>query len=125
MCDIDLEPAEVWKETTRKARKDHQCRCCKRTIRKGEEYVVVFSIFEGEADSQKCCAHCDKERHDFAAHDGHCLSMPSHFREMLSDCIGDSYRSYDDDEPIYDAETVAWIDMRDRIEARRPARAAS
>ena len=123
MCDIDLEPAEVWSETKRKARKEHECHCCGRTIRPGEEYIAVFCVFEGRPDNEKCCAHCDKERRDFAAHEGHCLSMPSNFIELVDGCIGDSYWNEDDDgEPIYDAETVMWVDMRDRIEARQPAK---
>jgi len=50
---------EVWQESHRKARKQHQCQECGRTIKPGERYMFIFTVFEGEARGNKVCAHCE------------------------------------------------------------------
>jgi hypothetical protein len=112
MCYIDLDPCEVWSERTRKARKEHRCSSCCRTIAVGETYIVHFSIFEGDRLSNKCCMECDRDRDTFAtAHEGN-LPTPDFFPQMLADCISEG----DDDE---DDPATNWQPMLDRIEASR------
>lgn len=106
MCFVDLDPCEVWQERDRKARKEHKCSCCHRTIKPGEMYLVHFSVFEGNPESQKCCKECEADRAEFAkAHDG-TLCTPHHLPEMVRSCIGEG----DDD--------AAWEAMLKRIENR-------
>lgn len=58
MCFYDLEPAEFFKRTTPKARKQHRCseRGC--VIAKGETYESVRAKWDGEMTSLKVCANC-------------------------------------------------------------------
>jgi hypothetical protein len=110
MCVIDLEPCAVWRETRRKARKEHRCSCCLRTIRAGEGYLAHFSVYDGDATSEKCCVDCERDRKAFAvAHDG-MLCTPGNLAWMLVDCIGD--------EPETEAR---WGPLLTRIEASRKA----
>ena len=60
MCMIDGgERAEVWCESTSKARKPHNCGECGRTIQQGEVYHKVWGKQDGEAFTGKWCAHCN------------------------------------------------------------------
>ena len=89
MCDIYLEPCEVWVETHRKARKEHECSCCFRKIVRGETYLIHFDVFEGRANSRKMCQQCEADRKEFADDHDSLLCDPSYFPEMLGNCIGD------------------------------------
>ena len=83
--------------------------CCRRIIRPGETYLVHFSVFEGDATSEKCCSECEAARKTFAAaHEGW-LFTPGFLMEMLQECIGDS----DDD------GNPQWSAMLARIHAER------
>ena len=42
-----------------KARKDHTCSTCFRTISKGETYSRQFCVFDGRAYAWKQCLHCE------------------------------------------------------------------
>lgn len=106
MCYIDLEPCEVWNEAARKARKEHKCACCERTIRKGETYLVHFSVFEGDATSEKMCDECDTDRVTFGDNHGGVRGSPGYFKVMLADCIAE------------DGEE-RWKEMMDSIKARK------
>ena len=107
MCFIDLDPCEVWVERDRKARKEHVCHGCKRTIRVGETYLSHFDVFEGQPTSQKCCRECAADREEFAKeHDG-MMGTPSRLLADLHDCLGEG----DND--------AAWQAMIARIKARK------
>lgn len=108
MCVIDFDDyCTIWRETEHKARKQHKCSCCRRKIEPGETYIVHFSIFDGSATSEKCCAECGKNREEFAkAHDG-AMMNPSSFPQMVADCISED-----------DEEDSAWAAMLDRIHRR-------
>lgn len=45
-------------EATHKARKQHRCAECRRSIEPGETYHVDRYIFEGKLTHHKTCAHC-------------------------------------------------------------------
>lgn len=109
MCFVDLDPCEVWQETNRKARKEHKCSCCCRTIKVGEQYLVHFSVFEGNSLSDKCCDQCEGDRAEFAlVHDG-VLCTPHALPDMVRSCIGEG------------GDDTAWEAMLARIWARRLA----
>lgn len=60
MCMIDGgERAELWQESKQRARKMHKCCECGRDIHPGETYWKVFGIQDGDAFSDKWCAHCN------------------------------------------------------------------
>jgi hypothetical protein len=86
MCQIDLDPCEVWSEVARMARKPHDCDGCDATIAKGEAYLSHFSVFEGNRQAQACCFQCWLAREDFAQVHG-ATPTPGALAEMLSECI--------------------------------------
>jgi hypothetical protein len=116
MCVIDLDPCDVWHETRRKARKEHKCSCCGRTVRKGETYLVHFDIFEGRHNSEKCCAECEQDRNEFCKAHGSAVCSPGYFPVVLEECVSDD----PDDE-----DGNRWEPMLERLVARRKERGAS
>jgi hypothetical protein len=60
MCMIDCadETCVVLHCDTRKARKEHRCVECGRTISKAEKYTHEAVIFDGKVDVYKTCRHC-------------------------------------------------------------------
>ena len=49
---------ECMRTVKRKARKDHACCECRRTIKAGTVYEFVSGIWDGEPSSYKTCARC-------------------------------------------------------------------
>lgn len=87
MCDINLEQAELWSETERRARTSKFCSSCDTEIKPGERYVKHFSKHEGVTSSEAMCKYCKAARREFAdEHDG-MVCTPSYFPEMLSECV--------------------------------------
>lgn len=58
MCVDDYEPSDVWSATVRKARREHRCDECGRTIVPGERYEHVSSLYDGSWSTLKTCPHC-------------------------------------------------------------------
>jgi hypothetical protein len=113
MCVIDFdEYCTVWRETERKARKQHECSCCRRRIGPGENYIVHFSICHGDVTDEKCCGDCEADRAEFANAHGGFRTSPGYFPDQVAACITEG-----------DEEGTAWEAMLGRIEARRKARA--
>jgi hypothetical protein len=60
MCAIDdSDHADFVSEVTRKARKEHTCSECFRTIIPGETYFVAAIGSEGSVRTNKRCSHCN------------------------------------------------------------------
>jgi len=59
MCSCDSDPADVYREVTRKARKPHRCGECSATISPGDTYVSAAVVWEGTAESYSFCSACD------------------------------------------------------------------
>ena len=55
-CDDNFTVYEL--RDIRKARKEHQCDECTRTIAIGEPYLYAFGVFDGDGNSYHMCAHC-------------------------------------------------------------------
>lgn len=60
MCMVDYSDgcSIVLHDRNQKARKEHKCSECYRTIQRGETYNVQRCVFDGQADTYKTCAHC-------------------------------------------------------------------
>lgn len=59
MCMIqDSERFEVWRNTVRRAQKEHTCCECLRMIQPGESYHIEAGLLDGHWDDSKTCAHC-------------------------------------------------------------------
>lgn len=110
MCDIDLDgQCDVWRETTRTARKQHKCSSCGGVISSGEKYIEHFDIFEGESNTERCCMACDADRQEFcAAHN--VMLGPNSWEHYLSECIYDGG---------HDEDGRKWGPMLKRQEERR------
>lgn len=91
MCEIQYDGwCDVWDEKDRTARKEHWCSCCNGLIWPGEKYVAHFSVYDGNANYEKCCSKCDIWRELFGSvpeHNG--TPAPSDFWSKLQDCIGE------------------------------------
>ena len=55
------EGCTVWEVSWRKARKEHKCCECNDTIKLGDRYEYIFSIFEGDVNQYKTCEFCANE----------------------------------------------------------------
>lgn len=89
MCDIDWGFDGGWsffKEKVVKARIEHTCASCRRTIEPGEKYIRHFSVFDTYPTSQKSCYECHEVMEKFA--DEHSWrTCPSDTVSILQDCI--------------------------------------
>jgi predicted RNA-binding Zn-ribbon protein involved in translation (DUF1610 family) len=114
MCEIDLDPCEVWSEIERTARKEHACTTCGSRIEPGSRYVDHFHVHDGDGSVQKMCLPCRADRDSFAEAHGEMTPTPSYFPQLLLDCIADgepeSERKW---KPMYAA-------LLSRREAARP-----
>lgn len=113
MCEVELEPADVFVDTYQVARKEHRCSCCSGPIVVGERYLKHFQVFEGTPLTEKACAACAADRETFTKDPNHGSSCPSYFREMLNDCVDHT-----------DAND-RWRPMLDALTARRRAALAA
>lgn len=55
---MEYDPPTVSTTTTLRARKEHKCIECRRTIRPGEQYQRVFQVYDGHVGTYKTCTHC-------------------------------------------------------------------
>src|SRR5438270_4402360 len=69
-CDVclifDGDPAEVFTQENRKARKQYECCECARTIRIGETYQICKMMYEGQWDTYRTCLICAEIRKAFS-----------------------------------------------------------
>jgi hypothetical protein len=110
MCEIDLEPCDVFAETYHVARKIHRCSCCGGSIQPGARYLRTFGIFEGDMFVERGCLACGKEIARFSrAHEG-IRFTPGTLDFVLEECI--------ENEP---ESAKPWRAMQARIRARGTA----
>jgi hypothetical protein len=67
-CYCDNDPPSVMRKEQRKAKKEHRCCECGRTIRSGETYEYVWGVWDGSAGTYKTCSHCVALRDYTTAH---------------------------------------------------------
>lgn len=67
-CYCDYDPPSVMHEERRKAKKEHRCCECGRTIRSGETYEHVWGVWDGSAGTYKTCGLCLALREYTKAH---------------------------------------------------------
>lgn len=66
-CDSG-ERADVYSVETRKARKQHRCYECQGSIRAGEVYERVATLYDGSWDTARTCCRCLDVRQYITAH---------------------------------------------------------
>ncbi len=90
MCDIynDDETATLWNVTYPRARVEHRCACCCRTIPRGDNYALTKTLYDSAWTTEKTCAGCATAITAFG--DAHrYYPAPSMFREYLEECLRD------------------------------------
>jgi hypothetical protein len=55
----ECEPADVYRNDRRTARKEHRCDACCEDIKIGDQYHVIVSVYDGTANSWKRCLRCE------------------------------------------------------------------
>jgi len=60
-CDFDEGPS-TYTETIRRAKKEHRCCECTKTIKPGMRYEYIWGIWEGESSDFKTCLPCVRWR---------------------------------------------------------------
>ena len=90
MCDFEVDDyCQVWNKTYPRARKQHVCNSCRTAIQPGEQYLRLFSVYDGNADTDKACMVCATLWESFV--DAHGSGFqPYMLDEMLTDCIADN-----------------------------------
>jgi hypothetical protein len=58
MCNVDYDRPDFYVQDQRRARREHKCGECGRTIAKGEFYVRSSGKWDGLCNSFKHCEHC-------------------------------------------------------------------
>jgi hypothetical protein len=127
MCVVDLEQCSAFVDNpVKKARKEHVCDCCHRTIAIGEPYIKHFSVFDGDVTAEKCCTQCHADRVEFSLPRGHAMCPPSGFEPMLLSCVDDMDLDDEDTDDIQLAPSVIraqdrrWRSMLLSLRARKP-----
>lgn len=116
MCEVygDSDGPAFYDQRWRRARKQHECDSCKKTIEPGERYGSESYCQErGDRPYREViCAECHKVRETFSeAHGGEIYPLPSYLDSTLVDCIADDMDSKE-----------RWSPVLEQLRARRPAR---
>lgn len=82
MC-FDTETATCALEFTPRARKEHRCDECRRTIAVGEVYYKLTGVCDGRGFTHKSCRRC---RYDLARLVRHELDQGCHWNESFPAC---------------------------------------
>ena len=77
-----------------RARKQHCCGECSRTIEKGEQYEVVKGLWDGRWETHKTCLGCTRIRQHFCS-DGW---LYGGLAEQVSECVGFNYAADEEDD---------------------------
>lgn len=91
-CTVDndiAERAELISITTPKARKEHICTECKRTIAKTEEYRREFTKFDNETYISKTCEDCLSVREVFFSSGWYYGGIWEQIQDFINDVDGD------------------------------------
>lgn len=86
MCDYDGEYLDVYDTKQVKARKEHRCGSCGRTIQPGEIYTQINWVWEGKAGVEKQCSDC-KLVSDRFNREHNTYPLPSDLPDALHECI--------------------------------------
>jgi len=70
-CYCDFDPADIWNERNRRARKQYTCYECREKIEPGDEYVYISTLAEGRWSHYRICDCCE-EGWKILREAGHC-----------------------------------------------------
>ena len=125
MCDFDVdEYCELWRETTHRARKVHQCSCCEGAINKGSSYKKIFTIFDGHVSSEKVCILCEEAAEDFQSKHGARL-VPSEMHSVIEECVIESVRENDVQNTKYWGQYLKFMNRRKKEQTTSASHASN
>jgi hypothetical protein len=87
-CNFDDDPADIWHEATRRARKSYRCCECGETIPIGALYVCVSGLDDSQWFRSRTCKTCWNIRRDY----GQCSPL-GYLREDVWELLGVDYVS--------------------------------
>ena len=104
MCEpyFDGEVADVWVETVRLSRKEHNCSACGCVIGERTTYTDIRIIYDGSAWMERVCFGCSAASKAFAKEHGSQPS-PSGLLVELEECARGDPRSWVKYAPMADA----------------------
>ena len=101
MCSCgDYDVAECYRETSRKARKNHDCEECLRGIKAGDNYVYGSGIYDSRPYSVRYCLRCVRIREMHARAERtlngetDCYPPTGMLHEMVRQCAHDDDRYF-------------------------------
>ena len=99
MCDCDWEgKPDVYDDIIRKANKHHKCYECAEPINKGDHYLAISGLWDGEWLNYKVCNNCSTlSKHLQEHHECFCWTFGNLYQEI---CDTDAY-DRDDIESLY------------------------
>ena len=86
-CTCDYDPADIWEEKHRVARKAWTCYECREPIEPGDAYVDIAALYDGSWDHYRICECCDEDWSRLTEL-GHCKLLGD-----LAETIDEAYRS--------------------------------
>lgn len=111
-CGCDEYPS-FFKETARRARKEHKCCECGHTITPGQEYQHIFMVYEGDPDTYKVCERCADLMSAF--HDlGYCTAYGGFFEDYGDWLEYERPFPGDDEDPPTGNEMASAIQLKHR-----------
>ena len=112
-CD-DTDAPTAFQQSARKAKKDHRCNECNRSIEQGETYRHVWGVWDNTAQTFKTCPDCIDFIAWFEAH----VPCVCWAYGCTHEIAIESAQEYEADCPGFEAET------RDKIKAIKAKRRA-
>lgn len=107
-CD---EYADVYRSKVQRARKEHKCDECGRTIVRGEEYEYAVMCVEGSWDKSKTCVDCLSVRKVFFCHGWQFTTLWEYLDEHIQNTNGQI-----SSDCILALTPAARVDVLDRID---------
>lgn len=86
-CGVDVEPSDLQRTTTVRARTTHRCCECGDTIAKGGTYEVIDALNDGSWSRYKTCELCVRIRTDLCPRYYYYAGL----RELIMECLGFDY----------------------------------
>lgn len=117
MCDCELYPPDVYRESFPRARKQYECCECGAFIQPGDQYRNTFGVWGGQQDTFRTCLPCAELGKVFSHITGHCLCFGDLKQDIIEHAMwrhSDDAYEYECDNPWKVAEEKAARELRRR-----------
>lgn len=107
MCDCEM--PTVFNESQRKAKKQHTCCECDRTIPKGESYFMLQGLWDGQWKNYKQCSTCHEIGNKYKDETNECYPLGELIQELHNSDLIEN-QGEDDDTPKW-VSYVDWLQV--------------